>query len=347
LKSCIRASSPDDRPAIVALMRAAGLQIDASESHFRWKYWQDRSDWPGPRSFVVADDSEIHAHTGIVPGAIRWPGGRATVLHMIDWVASPSVAGAGIALLKHVGGLCDAMIAVGGTVSTRRVLPTVGFRPQGEAQSYVRILRPWRNLRQQSRWSWKTLPKFGRNALRALRAPMIECGPWSASQVARSELASLEPVLSSVNRGTATMERSLAGLAHFLQCPVVPVEAYALRKDDRLAGYFVLAVAGGQARLADSWVAPADPAEAAAAWHGLVQCAIRSALLHEDVVEIVSVASDPAFAAALAGLGFRLRASEAIQVRRKSKASSTESLPPVRFQMLDSDAVYLASGSWS
>jgi hypothetical protein len=347
LKFRIRATSPDDRPGIVTLMRAAGLQIDANASHFHWKYWQERADWPGARSFVVTDDDQIHAHAGIVPGAILWPGGRATTLHLIDWAASPSAVGAGMALLKHLGALRESMIGVGGTSSTRRALPAVGFHPQGEASSYVRVLRPWRILRNQARssshWSWKALPKFARNAWRALRAPVIESGPWTCAQVGRADLALLEDVLPRATNGSAVLERSVAGLAYFLDCPIVPVQIHALRKDDRLVGYFILAFAGGQARLADTWVASGDPMQ----WRGLVQCAIRTALLDDEVVEIVSVASDPALALALAETGFRPRSSDVIQMRRKVKTPGAAPIDPLRFQMLDSDALYLPSAPWS
>src|SRR6267154_6866842 len=81
----IRPSTPDDEPAIVALMRNAGLNPDAVEGWLKWKYWQQRFDWPGARSFVVASESEIFAHSGIVPGVCTWNNHRATVVHMIDW----------------------------------------------------------------------------------------------------------------------------------------------------------------------------------------------------------------------------------------------------------------------
>ena len=91
MKLRIRPSTPNDTSAIVELMRNAGLNPDTVEGWLHWKYWQERSDWSGARSFVVANDSDIFAHSGIVPGACLWEGLRATVIHMMDWAASPSM----------------------------------------------------------------------------------------------------------------------------------------------------------------------------------------------------------------------------------------------------------------
>ena len=180
MKVRIRPSTPNDTAAIVELMRNAGLNPDAAERWLHWKYWQERSDWPGARSFVVANDSDIFAHSGIVPGTCLWNGLRATVIHMMDWAASPSLVGAGVALMKYIGGLADALIGVGGSRYTRQALPMVGFRPCGATTLYVRVLRPLLGLKDRVHWNWKTLPRIGRNVLSALSAPAARCGAWQA-----------------------------------------------------------------------------------------------------------------------------------------------------------------------
>ena len=131
MKVRIRPSTPEDAPAIVALMRQAGLNPDDADKWLHWKYWQERPDWPGARSFVVANDSNILAHSGFVPGACLWNGHRATVIHMMDWAASAGMVGSGVALMKYIAGLADALIGVGGSRYTRQALPMVGFRPCG------------------------------------------------------------------------------------------------------------------------------------------------------------------------------------------------------------------------
>jgi len=138
----IRPSTPDDEPAIVALMRDAGLNPDAVEGWLRWKYWRERSDWPGARSFVFASESEIFAHSGIVPSVCLWNNRRATVFHMIDWAASRGMVGAGVAILKHLRGLADALIGVGGSQYTRKAFRVFGLRPCGTTTLYVRALHP-------------------------------------------------------------------------------------------------------------------------------------------------------------------------------------------------------------
>src|SRR6185437_5449548 len=98
----VRASTPEDGPAIVALMRAVGLEPHSDPQHLHWKYWQERADWPGSRSFVLTDGRDLIAHLAIVPGAIRYAGKRARVIHMVDWAARRHSAGAGIRLAKQV-----------------------------------------------------------------------------------------------------------------------------------------------------------------------------------------------------------------------------------------------------
>src|SRR6185312_10254298 len=72
----VRPSRPEDGPAIVALMRSVGLEPHEDPRHLHWKYWQERADWPGSRSFVLTDGRDLLAHLAIVPGAIRYAGKR-------------------------------------------------------------------------------------------------------------------------------------------------------------------------------------------------------------------------------------------------------------------------------
>jgi len=79
----VRASTPADAPAIKALFAATGLQPNADSRSLQWKYWQERSDWSAPRSFVLTGGEEIVAHGAIVPGAFLFGEERITTAHVI------------------------------------------------------------------------------------------------------------------------------------------------------------------------------------------------------------------------------------------------------------------------
>jgi hypothetical protein len=334
MKVRIRPSTPNDTAAIVGLMRDAGLNPDAAEGWLHWKYWQERADWPGARSFVVADDSKIFAHSGIVPGACLCNGLRATVIHMMDWAASPSMVGAGVALMKYIGGLADALIRVGGSRYTRQALPMVGFRPCGATTLYVRVLRPLVGLKERTRGNWKTLPKFSRSVLSALAAPAVRCGAWDAPRIAREQVQSMVSVLPRARGDMTVLERSAAALTYFLDCPIAPMVLHGFEKAGQRRGYFLLAFVPGQARLVDCWVDSEDPGD----WRAMVHCAVHVALHTPGIAELITLASDPMLSQCLRESGFYGQWTDAVQILPKAEAASIPT--NLRFQMLDSDAAF-------
>jgi len=57
-----------------------------------WKYFQPRSAWKNPRSWIIKSEGQIVAHAGVWP--LRIPSSRGIVdcLHAIDWAAAPEFA---------------------------------------------------------------------------------------------------------------------------------------------------------------------------------------------------------------------------------------------------------------
>src|SRR5437762_5594639 len=169
----IRPSTPADAAAIVALLAQAGLRPHTEPEHLDWKYWRPRSDWPGPRSFVLTEGTAPIAHAAIVPGA--WSSGsqRASVLHAIDWAARPGEAGAGAMLMKAIGSQAGALIAIGGSADTLAMLPHLGFRAAGAVTLYARTLRPLRLFDGAGRAPRRALPRF----LRGVAGGLAGCRP--------------------------------------------------------------------------------------------------------------------------------------------------------------------------
>jgi len=311
------------------------LPANAQTGQLHWKYWQERADWAGPRSFVLADGEHVVAHGGVIPGRIAWGDERTNVIHVIDWAARPQVPGAGLSVMRHIGRFADALIAIGGGPQTRRLLPHLGFQPCGEATGYVRTLRPLRLLTASTRVSWRVVPRFARSVLWCLTAPGDGTDGWQVRRLEPHEVQRLAPVFPVPKPDTAVLERSAGLLRHMLVCPIVPMELYALERQGRTRGYFLMAFAPAQARLVDCWIDSDDPQD----WRALIQCAVRQAMHTAEVAEIVTWASDSALSRTLLGCGFHARNTQPVQtLGRNARAMPQANL---RVQMLDRDAPYL------
>jgi hypothetical protein len=337
MRTTIRPSVPADAADIVELLAAAGLKPNVEAGALNWKYWAERKDWAGVRSFVATRVAQIMAHTAVVPGSCATASRRVTTLHLIDWAARPNEPGVGVSLMKHVGRLADALLAVGGSEQTLQILPHIGFRPCGTAEGYVRVLHPLRFLGAFGAASWKLPARLARRSLWRLSAHVVEPAGWSIRRVASDETTTLAEVLPRASAGMGVLERSEGWFRYMLRCPIVPMELYALKNQDEVRGYFLLAFAPGQARIADCWVTTDEPS----AWHALIQYATLQAWRHRDVAELVAWSSDAVMARALVSGGFHRRNKQPIFLR-----SAEEEIIPgrLRIQMLDNDAAYFHHG---
>jgi hypothetical protein len=333
----IRASTPEDGPAIVELIAQAGLHPNVRPQDLHWKYWQPREDWPTARSYVLTDGKDLLAHGALVPAHCSCEAGRLRIVHMIDWAARRSEPGAGVLLMKHVGSLVDGLLGIGGSAATLKIMPLIGYRPYGEVSGFVRPLHSLRLLRGPGKFHWKVLPRVARSAVWRLSAPRSRRGDWRAQRITAEDLGRLVPVLPTRGREIDLLERTEAQMRHALACPIVPMELYGLARSGRLEGYFLLAYAPGQARLVDSWVASDDPAD----WQALIHCAVRAAARHGDAAELATWANEPLLAQGLRDCGFRERLSLPVYLRSSAAGVAPRGL---RVQMLDNDAAYLHSG---
>jgi hypothetical protein len=93
----LRAAVREDRNGLAAFLseifkQPAGTFFIRPEI-LDWKYFQPRSDWKNPRSWIIKSEGRIVAHAGVWP--LRIPSSRGIVdcLHAIDWAAAPEFAG--------------------------------------------------------------------------------------------------------------------------------------------------------------------------------------------------------------------------------------------------------------
>ncbi len=322
----------------MALMKEAGLQPHVDPEHLYWKYWRERADWSGSRSFVVTDGRSLLAHGAVVPGTLRWGVTRARVIHMIDWAARRDAVGAGVLLMKHVGQMSDLLLGIGGSRHTLKIMPLIGYRHCGSVTGYVRTLSPLGILQRPCGSRLKLVPRVARSVVWSLSAPRADMAGWQARRIGESEVERIADALPESSPGIALFGRGPAHFQHVLACPIVPVELYALEKTGRVGGYFLLSYAPGQVRLADLWMNSVDPTD----WRALAHSAVEQARGRAGAAELAVWSSDPGLSRALEECGFHERLSLPIYLR----SSGDLAIPheTVRVQMLDNDAFYLYFG---
>jgi hypothetical protein len=343
MKALFRATTPADGPAITAFLRESfRLSPDhpsLKPQQLHWKYWLERPDWPGPRSFVITRGAAVLAHAGVVPGRCAWHGGRLRTFHLIDWAARPGAIGAGTMLMKHIGRMTDALLAIGGSDETRRILPVLGFKSYGDAVGYVRAIRPLRRIIAAPSPTWRLVPQFARSVVWTATARRSIDGDWTAQRVQPPDVEASALPLPCSNTDLAILERSAAVFRYALACPAAPPTLHRIRKAGvGTAGYFLLSFAPGQARIADCWVDSNDPAD----WRALIQLAVRAAKEDRRAAELVTLSSDPAFSANLVDCGFHARTAEPIRLLATQEARLPETR--LRVQMIDNDAAWRHEG---
>lgn len=334
----MRPSTPEDGPDIIALMREAGLQPHTDSAHLRWKYWQERADWPGSRSFVLTDGRRLLAHGAVVPGTLRWGARQAHVIHMIDWAARRDAVGAGVVLMKHIARMTDFLLGIGGSDHTLKIMPLIGYRSCSTVTGYARTLSPLGIVKSPTGPRWKLAPRAARSLLWSLSAPRARVAGWQARRVGVDEVGSMAGALPGTCPDMALLQRSPQLIRHALTCPIVPVELYALEKAGRIGGYFVLSYAPRQARLVDSWMDSEDPLD----WRALAHWAVLQAKSRGGLAELVAWSSDPQLSRVFESCGFHARLSLPIYLRSSGEMPIPEER--LRVQMIDNDAFYLYFG---
>jgi hypothetical protein len=339
-----RSTTVADESAIQALLQrahgAARGHPMFQRRHLYWKYWEPYAGWQGSRSYVLTRDGDIIAHAAVVPAVCNWGNDRLRLLHVIDWAARADALGAGNTLMQHIGTLADAIVTSEGDAAALRLLPYMGFaRSNTVVTLYARPLRPLLYLGAAGAPRWRLAARCVRNALWALRASAGTPGTRKARRVPAEGVAAAAIPWPVPAHGTAVLERSAAVMSYWLQCPAAPMELYRVENGSTVEGYFVLAYAPGQARLADCWL----DSDAPAAWEALVHLAVRQARSHADVAEVTAICSEPLLARALERCGFHARALRPLFIRAADGIRLPA--PRMRIQMLDDDAAYRHNGS--
>lgn len=305
----IAPTRPDELEEMTAFLASAFGVTAASPFLDRrlmsWKYFQPRPGFSGTRSFLARRDGKIAAHVGLWP--IAWTSGAGSPVtgqHLIDWGASKEVSGAGTALYREVLRSAGTAVVIGGAMIARRLLPGLGFRLAGKLDLYARVVRPWRQLRARPARGWKDAARLARNTVWSLSS-LVAGKPDLAALPAVDAAADVEELISErAASGSVLPARSRELFAYLEACPGADCRTYVVRRSGLPIGYFVLARAGAQARIADLWVSGTHPGELASA----VALATQTAAADARVAEVMAPDARGVLREALRANGYRLRA---------------------------------------
>jgi hypothetical protein len=334
----LRAAAPQDRDELAEFL---GRILGYPQGTFfirpevlDWKYFQPRSDWNGPRNWIISSRGSIVAHLGSWPFRINTTGGPVDGLHPIDWAADPEFAGVGALLFRNMMRRVPVMLALGGTKDAQRVLPGLGFSAIGDADVYARSVRPWNVLRE-TRPSSRGMVRIARNALRSFGVQAASRG-WSADAVDAFSDADLEPVMGILDSRVAFLDTSTRKLNFVLACPGGNGRGFTLSRGGKRVGYLVLSRPDGQARITDLRICSLDPGD----WASAYSLALDLAKQDRGCNEIMSFASTELMRGALAANGFRRVGSRVI--RLIDRRNILKDLPPLQLQSITTDAFFVS-----
>jgi hypothetical protein len=339
----VRPSEASDLPGLVDLLaRAFKVTPDAPflrADLMKWKYWEPRSDWTEPRSYLVEEEGRIVAHTGIWPAVIQVDGTDRRGIHMIDWAADPDALGAGARLLQHMLHVFDFVYASGGEIRARAIFPLLGFREVARSWKAARPLRPWKMAVNPMFYEWRLPARILRNVGWSLLPRERSVGGWSFERADPGDLA--PPSASTAapaDARDAEIPRSAAFFQYLDRCPGCRCFTYRLMYRGVTKGMFMLMQVRHHARLS-VWLQDSTVETRRIAY----SLALRAARSHRDVIELVVMGSTQVAVEAAAGSGFRIRNTTPVFFRARNGLWHDRS-PPIQFQLCDLDATFFDDG---
>jgi hypothetical protein len=340
MKSSLRPTSISDMNVLSQfLVKAFDVGQDApflDPAVMAWKYWEQRDDWTGPRSYVLERDGAIVAHAGLWPITFGTGADAARGIHMIDWASARESPGAGLALVQKLAAMFDFIYSIGGSEMTCRVLPAFGFVEYASQWKGARPLRPVRQILTHQTRNWKLAPRLARNSLLAMEKGLNPYKNWKAIELPPEKISG-QSYASRTDDAIFT-PRPAAFFEYLLRCPSARFRLYGIMADRELQGHFVISVLRGQARIAGVWLR--EPIQEA--WTAAFCLARQTASTLKGANEVVVFGSESPSRAGAAQAGFRIMPGPIVYLLDRQERLSLS--PNFQFQLADGDLAFLDSG---
>ena len=277
----------------------------------RWRYFEPRVPWPGPRSLVVRDGSQFTAHIGVIPTAFVQPGQPAfnvSAVHPVDWLSTKPGGMLGTLLMLKAFGRADVQYSLGSTASGQRILQGCGFTNVCEIPTYYKFFKPtkrdvWNFIHGQQPFP-KNLAMFGLDMTRSILGRL---GSPNTSNLTlrpvKEFTAEVETLFHSRPQNAIYSSRSAALLNYFLRHPGNFFEGWMLECDGKNIGFALTHIIERnglvQGKIADCFLASDDQM----LWNKAIrQLAAHLQLLNCDLAR--SAGNAPQFQTALRANGF-------------------------------------------
>jgi hypothetical protein len=336
-------STPSDLPQIAAFLRSNFNEAEGVSSFdqqlLQWKYFDSYPGWAQPRSFLLRQDQQITSHGGVWPVVLQNFSTTLRAGHLIDWAASPSHPGGGVAVLRKIASTADLLLTIGGSLHTRTILPRLGYRNCGEMPLLARVVRPWLQWRTHPSPDHKAPLRFVRNTLWNLAPWPAVPKSWEAVRIAQFESGIQLFLDATLPQDFTSSRRTWQQLNYLLQCPAATFSAFLIAESGQLRGYFVVSQMGKQARIVEMRLSTTDESSR----HIAASLAGRTASRDPQVCEVVSGSSWPPGNRAFERAGFRVRRRQPIFCL--DPANHLRSAPPLNLTMLDGDLCFFSDPS--
>jgi len=267
----------EQRDEVIAFLRKVfGAADDAPFLDPRlmdWKYFEERPEWSGSRSYVLRVGKRIAAHGGILTSTLLLPDGPITDVQIIDWAADKAFPGAGLVLVKHLGELGDVNIGPSGSSDCVSVLksPEAGHELFAQNLRMSRVVWPWLRLWAEKPFGARSLARLGRDFWRSFAGSQQGTPGWSATPV--DMFTEPIPPAPPPNSDFTPVVRSAELLNYMLRCPAVKMSGYLLRRNGEARGHFLLSHTGVEIRIAELQIASQSEED----WRACFRVAIEAA----------------------------------------------------------------------
>lgn len=304
--------------------------------YLEWKYYEERPDWRGARSFVLRQNGTIIAHCSICPIALVTPSGRLTAQHSIDWTST--VPAGGVMIWRSMYAQSDVFFGMNGSPATQRVLAGLkNFRKIGQQDYCLRVVRPllfsWGRART---GGWREFLRAGRNLGRLFESWAPVPAGWQLTPVDKFG-AEVDQLAQAASFQTfIAPERSAALLNYLLRCPIGQMRGWLLRDGaGKVLGWALVNLLGAEARIGDLWLNSEAPDD----WAALVALVARTVAREAPGIGAVAMtAVAPFLKEAAARNNLRVVSSGPVSLHdpRQLLASGL----PVNVQAVDGDQAY-------
>ena len=237
----------------------------------RWRYFEPRGHWPGPRSLIVRDAGNFTAHIGVITTAFVQPGQpsfNVSAVHPVDWLSTKQGGMLGTLLMLKAFGRADVQYSLGSTASGQRILQGCGFTRVCDVPILYRYFKPakrevWNLLHGQQRFP-KNVVMFGLDMARSILGRFNRT-PQSALTLrpVNEFTGEVETLFHSRQKNVLCSSRSAALLNYFLRHPDKRFQGWMLERSGKAIGFALTHIIERdnlvQGKIADCFLAEDDP----------------------------------------------------------------------------------------